>query len=230
MNSSNKNNDTYPDSGIKKIAILSDFDGTIIPVNVLNSIYKKFADPSYLVTLERWNNGEISTQEEMETVFATIKATKLEMESFLNGFELDPGFMDLLDHCQQNGIPFVVLSDGLKWYIDYIFEQHGVNGVEVLACDIHFEPDGYRFSYPWFDPSTPLRSTSKPTIVRDYQKRGYHVVLLGDGLSDTEAAMAADVIYAKDILLTYSKANGIDVREFRNLKDVYDDLFERGEI
>jgi 2,3-diketo-5-methylthio-1-phosphopentane phosphatase len=191
---------------------------------VLNSLYEKFAAPSYRETLERWNRGEISTMEEIETVFVTVSASRAEMESFLNTFELDLGFPNLLIYCQEAGIKFVIVSDGLRWYIDYIMRHHGIQEVAVFACEIHFERGGYRFSYPWFDPSTPMRSVSKSTIVRDYQSKGYKVVFVGDGVSDFEAAQVADIVYARDVLLDYTKENGIQAREFLYMGDIIGDL------
>ena len=208
-----------------KIAVLSDFDGTITTNNVLNSLYGKFAPPSYRETLERWNRGEISTMEEIETVFATISASRVEMESFLDSVELDPGFPSLLNYCLEAGIKFVIVSDGLVWYIEYIMRHQEIQEVEeVYACEIHFDQGGYRFSYPWFDPSTPMRSVSKSTIVRDYQSWGYKVVFIGDGVSDFEAAQVADIVYARDVLLDYTKDHGIQAREFSNMGDIIGDL------
>ena len=207
-----------------KIAVLSDFDGTITTNNVLNSLYGKFAAPSYRETLERWNRGEISTMEEIETVFAIVSASRAEMESFLDTVELDPGFPALLSYCRAMGIEFVVVSDGLHWYIDYIMRHHVIAEVAVYACDIHFERGNYRFSYPWFDSSTPMRSVSKSTIVRDYQSRGNKVVFIGDGVSDFEAAQVADIVYARDVLLEYTKGHGIQAQEFSNMGDIIRDL------
>jgi 2-hydroxy-3-keto-5-methylthiopentenyl-1-phosphate phosphatase len=69
-----------------------------------------------------------------------------------------------------------------------------------------------------------MRSTAKPAIVKDYQRRGFKVVFVGDGLSDVEAVEVADVVYAKDVLLREARERGIVVREFDELNDVYRDL------
>ena len=146
------------------------------------------------------------------------------MESFLDTVELDPGFPSLLVYCREAGIAFVIVSDGLRWYIEYIMRHHGIQEVEVYACEIHFEGGGYRFSYPWFHPSTPMRSVSKSTIVRDYQSKGYKVVFIGDGASDFEAAQVADIVYARDVLLDYTKGHGIQARDFLYMGDIIGDL------
>ena len=207
-----------------KTAVLSDFDGTITPTQVLNTIYEKFAAPSYKQTLRRWDRGEISTMEEVETVFKTVTSSKQEIEAYLDTVALDPGFKALRQYCADKGIYFAILSDGFCWYIDYILNKHAVNGTRVYASDIHFESDGFRFSYPWYDDSTPMRSTSKPTVVRDYQRRGFEVVFIGDGLSDQEVLGVADQVYAKDVLLKFARERGEEVKAFENLFEVVEDL------
>ena len=207
-----------------RTAVLSDFDGTITPSQVLNTIYDKFAAPSYKQTLARWNRGEISTMEEVETVFKTVTSSQQDIEVYLDTVALDPGFSALRRYCKQMDYKFAVLSDGFCWYIDYILNKHGVNSTRIFAGDIHFEKDGFRFSYPWYDESTPMRSTSKPTVVRAYQRRGYRVVFIGDGLSDKEVLGVAEEVYAKDVLLEFALESGVAVTAFENLLDVVEDL------
>ena len=209
------------------IAILSDFDGTITPTQVLNSIYDKFAAPSYKQTLARWNRGEISTMEEVESVFKTVTSSQQDIEGYLDTVELDPGFSTLHQYCSQMDYRFAVLSDGFCWYIEYILNKHGLNGTRIFASDIYFENGGYRFSYPWYDESTPMRSTSKPSVVRAFQRSGYTVIFIGDGLSDQEVLGVADEVYAKDVLLEFAVERGVAVRSFENLMDVVEDLKAR---
>ena len=207
--------------------ILSDFDGTLTPTQVLNTLYEKFADPSYKETLGRWNRGEISTMEEVETVLATVTASKAEMEEYLETVNLDPGFEALCQYCSSNNIPFAVVSDGFRWYIEYILRKHDLDGIKIFASEIYFEDDGIRFSYPWYDPGTPFRSTSKPKIVRDYQSRGFKVLFIGDGLSDQEVLGVADVVYAKGVLMEFARERGVPAHLFENLIDVVEDLESR---
>lgn len=209
---------------MNKIAVLSDFDGTITPSQVMNTIYDKFAAPSYRKSLEKWDKGLISTMEEVETVFSTISASREEMEAYLGTVKLDPGFSALQMFCMEKGYTLAVLSDGFRWYIEYILNKNGVDGLKIYASEINFEQDGFNFSYPWFDPSTPMRSTSKPSVVRNYQEQGYKVVFIGDGLSDQEVLGVADVVYAKDVLLEAAQEQGEKFTAFENLMEVVEDL------
>lgn len=206
------------------IAVLSDFDETITSVNILNRLYKKFASPSYQNFIEQWENGKISSQEEIEGCFATIKANRSEMEAYLSGFSIDPGFSDLVHFCNKRQSPIAIVSDGLRWYIDYILQINDIHGVIVYANEIYFEPNGFRFDYPWFDSQSPLRGTSKKSIVQKYQRLGYRVIYIGDGLSDTGAAEKADVLFSKNYLTEFARDKNLETIEFSRLSDVLDHL------
>jgi 2-hydroxy-3-keto-5-methylthiopentenyl-1-phosphate phosphatase len=207
-----------------RIALLCDFDGTISPVNVQEQLYYHFADPRTRINNERWDRGEISTKEELEGCFNSITASKEEMQSFLDTVHLDPNIHALLDYCHNNWIFVAILSDGLKWYIDYILHLHGIENIPVYANDIFFTDRGYRFDFPWFDPSSPLRGTSKNRIIREFQQQGYFVIFVGDGLSDTDAAQCADLVFAKDYLLSYVRSENIPAHVFVNLSEVIDQI------
>lgn len=209
--------------GINKIigiAVLSDFDGTLTPSNGLDILYKRFGAPSCKQVVERWDRGEISTMEELTTCFSTMAAHREEMEIPLMQITLDPAVPQLLKFCSDRDYEFAIVSDGLRWYIDLILKKNGIKGVEVYANEIDFTIDGFRFSFPWYDPVSALRGTSKLNIVRSYQEKGYKVVFIGDGLSDIEVLQTADVIYARDDLIKHARAKGIQAIEFSRISDL----------
>ena len=202
------------------VAVLCDFDGTIVPCETIGEIYRRFAAPSCWEFVQRWIRGEISTQEELQACFGTIKATRGEMESILTTIPIDPAFPPFLGFCQEQGYRFAIVSDGLGWCIDYILRQYGIDDVTVYANEIHFEPHGFRLSFPWYHPESPMRGVSKSAIVRRYQVEGCRVVFIGDGLSDTDAVKVADVVYAREKLLEYCRQRGIQAVGFSDLSEL----------
>ena len=207
-----------------RIAVLSDFDCTISTINVLSYLYECFDSSNWRTIVARWDRGEISTPQEIESCFASIHATREEMEKSLDAVELDPAFKHLVQFCRSREYYIAVASDGLRWYIEYILNRHKIHDVAVFANEIHFTGNGYRFSYPWSDPSTPLRGTSKPAIIRRLQAEGKKVIFIGDGLSDVEAAEVADVVYASDILLEYTIKRDVSSKPFVKLIEVVNDM------
>ncbi|HEY43185.1 MAG TPA: HAD-IB family phosphatase [Anaerolineae bacterium] len=199
--------------------VLCDFDGTLTPFIVIDHLYKTFAQCG-LEFAERWERGEISTMEEMESTFATVTASREEMESELAKLELVPGASNFISFCQERGYSFAIVSDGLQWYIEYILQQHGITDIKIIASQIYFKTNGFHFSYPWYNPEVPLRSTSKPTIIRHYQERGSRVAFIGDGTSDFEVVGVADSIYARRKLAEYCQSKGVPAIAFTDFFDL----------
>lgn len=203
-----------------RVAVLSDFDGTLTPSCTIDMLYGRFAAPSWVQVTQRWERGEIGTREELTANFLSMKASRAEMESALDAVTLDPGMPALLAFCREREYPFAIVSDGLTWYIEYILGRHGVHDITSYANQIHFEPQGLRLSFPWYDPSSPLRGVGKAAITRRYQQQGYRVAFIGDGLSDVEVVGVADVLYAKDSLLRHCRERGAEAIEYSTLLDV----------
>ena len=202
------------------VAVLCDFDGTATPGEVIGLIYSRFASGNCDQFVQQWLRGEISTPDELRGCFASIHATREEIEAEIASTPLDPGFPTLVELCRQQGYLFAILSDGLHWYIDYILGQYGLSNLTVYANEITFQPEGYALTFPWYSSDTPRRGTSKPMIIRRYQALGYKVVFIGDGLSDVEAVKVADIVYARADLLEYCQNNGIPGIGFSDLSDL----------
>jgi 2-hydroxy-3-keto-5-methylthiopentenyl-1-phosphate phosphatase len=202
------------------VAVLCDFDGTIVPCDTLTLIYREFAQPPCDQLTRQWIRGEISTRQELEGCFATIKASPAQMESVLLPIPMDSAFTSFLDFCGQRGYRFAILSDGVDWVINSILERHGIGGLTIYSNELRFEADGLRVSFPFFDPESPLRGVSKPAIIRRHQAEGFKVALIGDGLTDIEAAEVADIVYARDRLLEYCRERGIEAVAFSGFADL----------
>lgn len=202
------------------IAVLTDFDGTITIGGVLDLIYTEFAQPSCWELVERWIRGEITTPQEIRGCFSSMKATREEMEAVLDSVQIDPEFPEFVQFCQRQGYLLAVLSDGLRWYINYVLERYGIDGLQVYANEINFLPDGYQITTPWYHPMTPRRGVSKPRIIEKYKTQGYQVIFIGDGLSDIEAVPVADLTYARDELLDYCRQKNIPATSFSDMRDL----------
>lgn len=204
-----------------RLSVLCDFDGTISKINVMDFLYQRFAGCG-MEYAERWERGEISTQEELRATWATVSAGREALEAALTEVAIDPGLAGLANFCDAEGYPLAIVSEGLEWYIATILARHGIRGIPIYASQIHFTSDGFDFEFPWYHPDTPLRGLCKPRIVRAFQEHGWKVAFIGDGTSDLDVAPVADVIYARDALLAHCRKRGIPATPFESLSDVVD--------
>ena len=203
-----------------KIAVLIDFDGTITKEDVTMRIYGKFAKPTCAKLNQMWAEGKVSTIQELEGCFATITTSRREIEENIRDIQFDSGFKELVELCREESLPIAILSDGLDWYIQYLLDTHGFADISIYANHIEFTAEGYRFRYPWFDPKTPMRGISKSAIIQKFQSEGYQVIFIGDGLTDTDAAKAADILFAKEALFEYCTARSIPSVKYNTLDDI----------
>jgi 2-hydroxy-3-keto-5-methylthiopentenyl-1-phosphate phosphatase len=60
----------------------------------------------------------------------------------------------------------------------------------------------------------------KQAPIRDAQARGRTAVLIGDGASDRQAALLADVVFAKGTLASWCSTSGVTYTPFDTLDDV----------
>lgn len=213
----------------QKIAVLSDFDGVISRRNVLEALYQEYSKVDWEHYVDLWSREELSAVEEIPACLGEVTAPRVELEKFVSGLEIDPGFEDLYQFCDSRGHFLAVTSDGLQWYIELLLKKMGVEGIPVFANQIHFQQQGLTFSFPWYDPGTPLNGTSKAVIVKKIQDLGYSVLYIGDGLSDKGAAKMADIVFAKDYLYELMLEDGRKPIEFRNFQQIINWLSESAE-
>jgi 2-hydroxy-3-keto-5-methylthiopentenyl-1-phosphate phosphatase len=205
-----------------RLAVLSDFDGTITPTQTMDLLYSRFAGCG-MKFARQWEQGEISTAEEIRATFNTVTASRKELERVLATIEIDPGFHSFYEFAQERGYQLAILSDGFEWYIKFILERHGVTGIPIYANRIHFDEGGFRFEFPWGHEDYPMRGVSKTHIAHRYRTNGNKIVYIGDGRSDTEVIHAVDLLYARGWLAQHCRELNIDSIEF----NTWDDLREK---
>jgi 2-hydroxy-3-keto-5-methylthiopentenyl-1-phosphate phosphatase len=218
----------FPEPGAyQEIAVLSDFDGVLTNYNVLELLYEEYSQVDWQHYVSLWEREELSAVEEIPLCLEGVMVDRTRMESFINGISLANDFRILYDFCQSKNHYLAIVSDGLRWYIEYLLQQAGISNLPIFANEIQFTDQGLSFSFPWYDETTPLTGTSKASIIRRFQGLGYRVLLVGDGLSDVEGAKIADIVYAKGYLFEWMKKEDRNVNEFSGFADLTESLLTK---
>ncbi len=149
-----------------------------------------------------------------------VKVPKDELIAFTRQHsQLRSGFRELLSFCDNKNIEFVIVSNGLDFYIDIVLNDLGLKNIKVIAGKSEFNRNGITVRY--IGPSgTELMSGFKETYTGLYKKQGYRVIYIGNGISDIPAARLSYRVFARDDLLTHCSEAGLKCLPFDDMHDI----------
>jgi len=200
--------------------IQSDFDGTITEEDVSFMLLDTFAQGNWRELLQQYRENKISVGDFNTKAFALVKAGSEELlEVARDKVKLRDGLHNLVAYCQSQGFRFLIVSNGLDFYIKSILEDVGLGNIEVYAAQTRFHPDGLEVQYIGPD-GTPLSSGFKEAYTKLFLKQGYRVVCVGNGPSDVFPAALAQHVFARDGLLDSCKKKKLKCKPFDDLNDI----------
>lgn len=201
-----------------------DFDGTVTIGDVSFQILDEFTGNGWRGLFEEYVQGKMSVNRFNATVFSKVKADKETLERFVREKAvIRPGLPALLKACQERNFRFVIVSNGMMFYIDAIIKMLGIRGVEFMAARANFHPGGVEAWYEGPD-GRPVEDGFKEAYTRDYLKQGYRVVYIGNGTSDFAPARLCSHIFSIDNLTAACKEAGVAYTPFTDLYEVAEGL------
>jgi 2-hydroxy-3-keto-5-methylthiopentenyl-1-phosphate phosphatase len=150
------------------------------------------------------------------------RKTMTEMVLTSERVKIRPGFRELLEYCVKKGYKIVIVSNGLRFYIEAILKSlrvKGLKGLEIYAAQNDFYTGGVKVAYIGPD-GTELESGFKEAYMAMLLKKGYRVIYLGNGDSDIYPARQAKYVFATDQLLKRCRAEKLDCIPFNDFFDV----------
>jgi 2-hydroxy-3-keto-5-methylthiopentenyl-1-phosphate phosphatase len=203
-----------------KILVQCDFDGTVTEEDISFLILDTFADNNWRQLLNQYREKKISVGCFNTRAFTMVKKDKETLNQFVRErFELRAGFGELIDYCRKKGFRFVIVSNGLDFYVRTILENIGLSDVEVFAARTFFGTDGVEARYLGPE-GEELQDGFKEEYIRHFLNKGYRIVYIGNGDSDIPSARLAHYVFATGQLLDYYKAEGLDCTPFTDFNDV----------
>lgn len=203
-----------------KTLIQCDFDGTITEEDVSFMLLDTFATGDWRHLLEEYREGRISVGRLNREAFAMVKADKKSMLEAMNGMvKIRAGFHELISYCRREAFRFVIVSNGLDFYIDKILNDLGFHDIEVFAAQAHFVPESLHVQYIGPDGNI-LEEGFKESYVDLFLRSGYQIVYAGNGLSDFPAAKRCHHIFATGELLANCQENNVECVAFTDLNEI----------
>jgi 2-hydroxy-3-keto-5-methylthiopentenyl-1-phosphate phosphatase len=216
---------------VKKVALISDFDGTISRRDVGHHFFGTFIPDRarWLEILQQWRLGLISSRECLESEFALMRADQGDLDTFIGNEGLDPYFKDFVDFCERRSSSILITSDGLDYYVDRLLMRFGLGYLEFTANHL-VVADGAlsAIEFPYYNLMDCTRcGNCKLFHLEKLKHEGFTTVYVGNGYSDRCPAEHADVVLAKGELLDHCRAQGIAHIPFENFRDVERELTDR---
>ncbi|MFC1932479.1 MtnX-like HAD-IB family phosphatase [Chloroflexota bacterium] len=207
-----------------KTLIQCDFDGTITEEDVSFTMLDAFADGDWRQLFRDYEEGKISVGRFNTAAFAMVKADRQSLlEIVKSKVKVRPGFHQLVAYCRRRGFRFVIVSNGLDFYIEKILRDIGLADIEVFAAKTQFHPEGLKVQYIGPDGSH-LDKDFKGAYVSSFLGEGYRIIYAGNGTSDLLPARQCYHIFATGNLLDHCKETKLDCTPFTNFHQVVEVL------
>ncbi|UOE94340.1 2-hydroxy-3-keto-5-methylthiopentenyl-1-phosphate phosphatase [Alkalihalobacillus sp. LMS39] len=215
---------TYGELENKEIVIFCDFDGTITNNDNIIEIMKKFAPPEWLLIVEEILAKKKSLQDGVGEMFALLPTSQKDdiINFTLEQAEIRNGFEDFVQFTSDKGIELNVVSGGIDFFVEPLLEKYPL---PIYCNEANFSSDTIKIEWP--HPCDEYCQNEcgccKPSIIRKLSKGKFRIVI-GDSISDLQAAKQADLVIARDYLLAECKQLQLPYQPFESFYDVIDIL------
>ena len=207
-----------------------DFDGTVTEKDASFFLLDAFAQGDWRRLLREYKEHRISVGQFNAGAFAMVKADKPALLEALRGkVRVRAGFDELVNYCLRKGFRFVIVSNGLDFYINAILKDLGLQNIDVHAAQSSFHPEGMRVQYIGPD-GKQLEDGFKEAYIRSFLQLGYRVVYMGNGDSDVAPARYAHYVFATGELPAHCRENNLTCRPFESFLDAVRDLEQMSQV
>lgn len=206
----------------KVFKVFIDFDGTITKKDVGEHLFLEFGDTDKAnAIIDKWINGNISSIEMWQRLFATIPNPNLEaINDFLNTIEIDDHFVEFIEHAAEKNYDVYIVSDGFDFYINPVLKNYGLEHLPVYSNKINIVNGNLIPTFPYTDEDCKRCANCKRNHILANSSDDDYTIYIGDGHSDICPIQFCDFVFAKDALLKYCELNRITYFPYRNFNDV----------
>ena len=196
-----------------------DFDDTIAMENTARLVFERFAAPEWHEHESAYKAGQLTVEQFNAAALRSVTATREELRAFAaEAVTVRDGFMELLDWAHWNGWVTAVVSNGFDFYVDAVLDKIGAERIARHAGRARYD---YRWLVQYLSPrGVELVDGFKLSYAAAFQGMGDFVAYVGDGASDIEAAKLAQVVFARDALLSAVEGSHPSVHGFETFADV----------
>lgn len=203
-----------------KTLVQCDFDGTITTEDASFLIMDAYVPGKWRSLFEEYQRGRMTVGEFNSTVFAMVKADKETLLKMIREkISVREGFENFMEYCYEKDYRFVIVSNGLDFYIEDILDRTGFKDVEVHASNTVFREDGLLVRHRGPDGQY-LDEDVKAAYTQYYLDQGFKVIYLGDGRSDMLPASKSHHVFATGSMIEYCQSENLSCTPFTDFYQV----------
>lgn len=184
--------------------IICDFDGTITETDNIIAIMKKFAPPEWDALKNDVLSQNISIQEGVGKMFQLLPSSSKDeiVDYILEHAEIRPGFKEFVQFTKEKEIPLYIVSGGIDFFV-YPLLQGLIEEDQIYCNEANFKNEMIKIEWPFScdDSCTNECGCCKPSLIRKLTNPDQQKIVIGDSITDLQAAKLADYVIARDLLL-----------------------------
>ena len=208
--------------------VFCDFDGTITREETFVGILRTFTPEKSEELIPRMYDLTLSLKDGVRMLLESVESRHYpEMLAIMRAAPLREGFLSFLEYLNSRNIALIVVTGGLEDFVratlgSSVRKVHSVYGLKVKTDELFL-----RVFSEW-ESGTEL--VSKPRILESAGKRmcADPPVLIGDSVTDLEAALACPVVFARDRLAGYlseRKKSYVPFEDFTGIRQIFAEMF-----
>ncbi|MBB2479572.1 2-hydroxy-3-keto-5-methylthiopentenyl-1-phosphate phosphatase [Bacillus sp. APMAM] len=207
---------------VKQPIIFCDFDGTITNSDNIISIMKHFAPDGWEQIKNQVLSQAVTIEEGVGKMFSLLPSGyKDEIVQYVKqNATIRDGFQDFVQFTKSKNIPFYIVSGGIDFFVYPMLESFGP--FQAVFCN-HGDFSSENIQIKWPNPCDDHCSNGcgccKTSIIRKLTNESHFKIVIGDSITDLEAAKVADLIIARDFLADKCKELGLPYYPFQTFND-----------
>ncbi|MEH2208679.1 MAG: HAD-IB family phosphatase [Nostoc sp.] len=182
-----------------KRIVFCDFDGTITVDETFVAVLKKFAPVLSAKLLPEMYAKRLTLREGVKEILQSIpSASYPEILEFTKPQLIRPGFIELLDFLEFQGVSLIVISGGLRGMVEVVLDGivHRIEKIYAVDVDIS---SAYLKVNSEYEGDTEL--IAKVQVMDRYPVD--EKIAIGDSITDLNMGLQASVVFARSPLSQY---------------------------
>jgi 2-hydroxy-3-keto-5-methylthiopentenyl-1-phosphate phosphatase len=203
-----------------KPVLFFDFDNTLTQGDVLDELIERYSPNEYWRDWENaWAKGELPARDCLRLQVENMRVSRQHLLNDVARVRIDPAFVEIVDWARRHDVEVQIVSDSFLPLIRHMLQVNGIADIPVFANGLQFvAPDRLLPSFPHYDAACSCSANDKTRHLAPYLD--HRIIYAGDGHSDLDAALAADVVFAKASLANELDARGVAFYPFDSLEPV----------